>query len=64
MSRFKTKFCWWPVRLALYEEDRAPAMAFIGWIWLQEAHLTNNINHGWIAFLDDQPAKRVESELK
>ena len=55
MSRFKTKFCWWSVRLARYEADRAPVMDFIGWVWLQEAHLTNNINHGWIAFLDSKP---------
>jgi hypothetical protein len=30
-------------------------MEFIGWAWLQEAHLTRNINHGWVAFLDAKP---------
>ena len=67
MSNFKTKFCWWPVRLArhvpvlehisgidgkAYYEER---MEFIGWVWMQKAHLTNNLNHGWVAFLDAKP---------
>jgi hypothetical protein len=30
-------------------------MEFIGWVWLQEVHLTNNLNHGWVAFLDSKP---------
>ena len=29
-------------------------MRFIGWVWLQRAYLTNNVNHGWVAFLDNQ----------
>ena len=55
MSRFKTKFFWWLVRLARYKADRVPMMEFIGCICLQEAPLTNNINHVWIAFLDSKP---------
>lgn len=64
---FKKQFCWWPVRLArnvdklvgrvagkdIYE----PKMEFIGWVWMQEAYLTNNLNHGWVAFLDSKPLK-------
>ena len=52
MSNFKTKFCWWPVRLARHTGEE---MEFIGWVWLQEANLTNNLNHGWVAFLDAKP---------
>ena len=63
MSRFKTKFCWWPVRLARHIKcdetkpfaDIGPNMEFIGWVWLQRADLTNNLNHGWVAFLDSKP---------
>jgi hypothetical protein len=59
MSNFKTKFCWWPVRLARHVpiEGTVPPttrMEFIGWVWLQEATLTKNINHGWVAFLDSK----------
>lgn len=63
MSRLKTKFCWWPVRLARHIKcdetkpfaDIGPNMEFIGWVWMQRAHLTNNLNHGWVAFLDSTP---------
>lgn len=62
MSRFKIKFCWWPVRLARHIQrdetkpfaDTGPDMEFIGWVWMQNAHLTNNLNHGWVAFLDSK----------
>jgi len=27
-------------------------MEFIGWVWMQRAALTYNLNHGWVAFLD------------
>ena len=30
-------------------------MEFIGWVWMQRAALTNNLNHGWVAFLDAKP---------
>jgi hypothetical protein len=30
-------------------------MEFIGWVWMQRATLTNNLNHGWVAFLDSTP---------
>ena len=52
MSNFKTKFCWWPVRLARHIDGK---MEFVGWVWLQEASLANNLNHGWTAFLDAKP---------
>lgn len=58
MARFKTKFCWWPVRLARHIKDAPPDkpnMEFIGWVWLQRAHLTKNLNHGWVCFLDSEP---------
>lgn len=67
MSNFKTRFCWWPVRLARHVTELehisavdgkahyAERMEFIGWVWMQTAHLTKNINHGWVAFLDSKP---------
>lgn len=58
MSNFKTKFCWWPVRLAQHIENAPsdkPNMRFIGWVWMQKVYLTNNHHHGWIAFLDSKP---------
>lgn len=53
--RFKTIFCVRPYKLARHVEGAppdAPNMEFIGWVWLQRAALTNNFNHGWVAFLD------------
>lgn len=58
MSRFKTKFCWLPVRLARHVEPKdlnGPTLEMIGWIWMQRAALVNNLNHGWIAILDAEP---------
>lgn len=58
MRMFKTKFCLLPVRLARHIKDAPddkPNMEFIGWVWLQRAHLTRNLNHGWAAFLDSTP---------
>ena len=55
MSRFKTKFCWWPVLLARRVEPtyhNGPTLEKIGWVWMQRAYLVNNLNHGWIAVLD------------
>jgi hypothetical protein len=63
MSNFKTKFCWWPVRLARRYPVKVDVdvtenrMEFIGWAWLQTANLTRNLNHGWIALLDSEPLK-------
>lgn len=61
-SRFKTVFCWLPVRLARHREpDPAypyqPNMEFIGWVWMTRANLTNNLNHGWVCFLDSPEEK-------
>ena len=59
MTNFKTKFCWWPVRLArslpVTTNPYESSMEWIGWVWLQEAHLTRNVNHGWVCFLDSKP---------
>jgi hypothetical protein len=56
--RFKTKFCWFPVRLVrsiMPTDLNGPTMEFIGWAWLTTAPLTKNINHGWIHVLDSEP---------
>lgn len=50
--RFKVAFCVIPRRLAVHEGERG--MRFIGWVWMQKAYLTNNLSHGWVAFLDNQ----------
>lgn len=48
---FKITFCWIPHRLVLRTPER---WWFIGWVWLKKARLVKNINHGWIAFAEDQ----------
>lgn len=48
---------WWrPVRLAVKTED---GFDFVGWLWRQQAYLVNNLNHGWIAFLDQQTPENL-----
>lgn len=49
--RWKVSYVLWPRRLAVKNDD---GMKFVGWVWLQKAYLTNNLNHGWVAFLDNQ----------
>lgn len=54
-AHYKSRFCWWPVRLARHADGR---MEFIGWVWMQRAHLTKNLHHGWVCFLDSEPFNR------
>lgn len=56
--RFKVEYVpWWrPIRLAARNEN---GFDFIGWVWRQKAYMVNNINHGWIAFLEDQTLKNL-----
>ena len=54
----KTVFLWTPVRLArLTGKNLAysstPTIEIIGWVWLKRATISKNINHGWLAFLDE-----------
>ena len=51
MCRFKVDFVWWPKKLAIKNKEE---MRFVGWVWMQKAYLVNNLNHGWIAFVDQQ----------
>jgi len=62
VSRWKTTFVLWPRWLVHFEEPTPASriMRRIGWVWLQRAYLTNNNNHGWIAFVGDQ----TEANLK
>ena len=57
----KTAFVWWPTRLARFVPDpqaiRGNRMEFIGWVWWRTAVLTNNLNHGWVVFLDSTPLR-------
>lgn len=58
---FKTKFCWWPVRLARHikkTHTNSTGMEFIGWVWMQRANLTDSQHHGWVALLDSSPPLR------
>lgn len=55
--RWKLKFCLLPRRLAVNDGDGS--MRFVGWVWMQLAYLTNNINHGWVAFLDNQTPEHL-----
>lgn len=57
--RFKVAWVpWWrPVRLAARRTDGG--FDFIGWVWRQEARMVNNINHGWVAFVEDQTPEKL-----
>ena len=61
--RFKTAWVpWWrPVRLAVQngKPGEMTGFRFVGWVWRQRARLVNNINHGWIAFVDDQTEEKL-----
>lgn len=62
--RFKIAHVPWyrPVRLAtrLLNKDGQSGFEFIGWVWRQKAYLVNNVNYGWIAFLEDQNPENLE----
>ena len=57
----RTGFAWRPMRLARHvpdpERPGTTRMEFIGWIWWQTVVMTNNLNHGWVVFLDSTPLK-------
>jgi len=43
---------WWrPIRLVMRNER---GFDFIGWAWRQKVYMVNNLNYGWIAFVEDQ----------
>lgn len=50
---------WWhkPVRLAA---KRGDGFEFIGWVWNQTAYLVRNLNHGYIAFVEDQTPEKID----
>ena len=54
---FKIAYVWWPKRLA---DRRDEGFEFIGWVWLQRAYLSYNLHHGWIAFVDNQTAQKLD----
>lgn len=49
--RNKVKFCFIPRKLCVHNETH---FQFVGWVWWQKAYLVKNLNHGWIAFVNDQ----------
>lgn len=55
----KIKFCWLPKRIANWADDEHTHFRWIGWVWLQKAYLTKNLQHGWIAFVDNQVDKKL-----
>ena len=60
----KVSFVIWPRRLARHRDNiRENGFEFIGWVWLQKACLTNNINHGWIAFLENQTEEKINPKV-
>lgn len=50
---------WWnlPIRLAHRDKD---GLKFVGWVWNQRAYLVKNLNHGWIAFVEDQTPENID----
>lgn len=57
--RWKTMFCIIPRRLAA-KSTNDNGMKFVGWVWMQRAYLTNNVNHGWVAFVESQTAEYLD----
>jgi len=53
---FKVIFAVIPRRLVARD---AAGSYFVGWVWMQRARLTNNLHHGWVAFLDDQTKDKL-----
>lgn len=52
------KFCWLPVRKARLTGSHMafsslPEIEIIGWVWLKNVNMVNNVNHGWLAFTDE-----------
>lgn len=59
--RWKVKrLRWWNWPIALYRKDKDSGFTRVGWIWNQPAYIVNNLNHGWIAFVEDQTAERLK----
>lgn len=62
--RFKIAYVPWyrPVRLVtrLLNKGDERGFEFVGWVWRQKAYLVNNLNYGWIAFLEDQRPEMLE----
>jgi hypothetical protein len=58
MSPFRVAYVpWWrPIRLAARHDK---GFDFVGWVWRQKAYMVNNLNHGWIAFLEDQTTENM-----
>jgi hypothetical protein len=54
---FKITFVVWPRRLV--RRDESNFLRFIGWVWMQKARLVRNLNHGWIAHVEDQTEARL-----
>ena len=54
--RLKLSFVLLPRRLAVKDNE---GFRFIGWVWMQKALLVNNLNHGWIAFIEDQTDEKL-----
>lgn len=56
--RKKIEFVYLPRRLAVKDVD---GFRFVGWVWMQKALLVQNLNHGWIAFVEDQTDEKLET---
>lgn len=55
--RLKISFLLLPRRLAVRDGE---GFRFVGWAWMQKALLINNLNHGWVAFVEDQTNEKLE----
>lgn len=64
MIKHKVKFCYFPVRL-MQRNTAANESGFdqIGWVWWQKAYLVNNLNYGFIAFLEDQTEDKMNKNV-
>jgi hypothetical protein len=51
---------WWNRPVRLVKRGGEGHFDFVGWVWNQKAYLVKNLNHGWIAFVEDQTPENIE----
>lgn len=51
---------WWHRPLPLVKRAEGGGFDQVGWVWNQRAYLINNLNHGWVAFVEDQTPENLD----
>lgn len=51
---------WWNLPVPLVTRKSSGVFQRVGWAWNQKAYLVNNLNEGWIAFVEDQTPENID----